>query len=158
MDALRQYLLSVIAAAIVSSCIMSLVGKSLTVSHLIRLLCGIFVTLTVLKPVTQLRMPSADQMFRNVADDAQLHIQKGIEEAVNEQKKIITQHTEAYVLEKASAYNCDLEVYILLSEEAPYEPIGIRLSGAVSPYAKRQISNWLVESMNIPMEAQEWSG
>ena len=158
MDALRQYLLSVIAAAIISGCIMSLVGKNLSVNHLIRLLCGIFVTVTILKPVTQFRIPSADELFQNVTDDAQVHIQNGIDEAAREQKRIITQHTEAYILEKASAYNCDLKVCILLSEEAPYEPIGIRLSGAVSPYAKRLLSNWLRESLNIPTEAQEWSG
>ena len=66
--------------------------------------------------------------------------------------------TESYILEKAKALNCDLQVEVILSSDATPVPEQVRISGSISPYAKQAISTMLTEDLGIDREAQIWTG
>ena len=54
MDSIRQYLLSITAAAVICAIINALSGKKGTTSAVVKLLSGLFLTLSVISPLLNL--------------------------------------------------------------------------------------------------------
>ena len=158
MDSIKEYLLSVTAAAIVCSCIAVLFSKKGTASTLIKLLCGVFLSLAVLKPVVNISLPDLASLGGFASDDAQAAIAAGQLMAAEAEAAIIKEQAEAYIQDKASDLECEVDVTVILSKEAPYIPCEVEIRGAVSPYAKAQLSAWIEDTFDIPGEDQKWTG
>ena len=74
--------------------------------------------------------------------------------AADAKADIITAQVEAYILDKAALYQAPVTVDVTLDEEGT--PVSVRLSGAVSPYAKTRLSEMMETDLGIKKEAQQW--
>ena len=77
----------------------------------------------------------------------------GEEAASNNMAQVIKANTEAYILDKAAAMEVELNVEIILDGLIPDKAV---LCGAVSPYARSTLSQWITQQLGIPGEAQSW--
>ena len=157
MESFKAYIMSVCAAAIISACANALL-KSKSNAKLIRLICCIFVMITVIKPIASVKFPDLEKIISARSYDSSDHISAGISQAAALQKEVILQRVEEYILDKAEQLECDLVVSVFLRDEAPYEPVGVKIQGEISPYAKSILSSSLYQDLGIAREDQQWIG
>lgn len=153
---MREYLLSVTCAAILGSIISGFFDRKGSISTLIKVLCGVFVTLAVIRPAIQLDIPDINSYLSDLSQDYSTAAQQGVSDAAQAHCTVIQQQAEAYVYDKAAQLECDISVSITLHTEAPYQPVSARITGAVSPYAKNVLTAIMTEDLGIPKEEQQW--
>ena len=156
MDALGPYLLRVTAAAILCAILKSLLGKEGTPAAMGKLLCGVFLAVTVLHPLTALRMGSLQVFSQDIAWKASQAVAQGESDAAQALRAGIKQRVEAYILDKAASLGAELTVEVTLTLDTPPAPGGARLEGKVSPYARTQLAELMTKELGIPKEAQQW--
>ena len=152
-----SYLMRLTGAALVCGVINKLMGEKGMLSSLVKLLTGVFMLLTVISPLLDIRLESFDSL-ENMKLDAQHAAAMGQIDAKNEMADIISRQTEAYILDKAENLGANIKVKIMLTEDMPPVPCGAELTGRISPYGKKVLSEFMEAELNIPMEAQKWSG
>jgi hypothetical protein len=157
MEQVRTYLLSVIAAAVICSLVTAIPGKSGSISSVLKLMTGIFMAVTVLSPLVPFQLPNIQSYMDTFHADAITAVSAGQHMADSDMRQIIKSRVEAYILDKAAAYGVDLTVEVSLTDDEVPVPCGVKLSGAVSPYAKLTLSNMLVEDLGIRKEEQIWT-
>lgn len=157
MDTLRQYMISIIVAAIICGCICAIPQKGLN-KELLKQLCGIFMVLTMIRPVLGWELADfSDFIFLDQTD--MLHAaDKGEIEAYEDYIHIIKQETEAYILDKATALNASIDAQVTLESGKIPIPISVHLRGEISPYAKQQLERIIETDLNITKENQRWTG
>ena len=158
MDSVRSYLLSVTTAAIICGIIMGIFGKKGTIGVVVKLLCGMFLAVTVISPVLELNLNELDLYLSDLQTVSDSAVQTGVHSARESLCLGIKEQTEAYILDKALGWNTDLEVEIVLSDEALPIPIEVRLYGDVSPYTRNFLTRMIESDLGIPREAQIWIG
>ena len=155
MGAVKEYLISITAAAIISGIVTGLTKKSGSISAIIRLLSGLFMAVTILYPFIDLRLDEFQFYLDQMSLDAGSAADFGKDAAETEIKQIITERSRAYILEKANALGADLEIEVFLQDRIP---ASVQISGAVSPYAKLQLSQYITANLGISPEDQLWIG
>lgn len=156
MAALCQYVFSVTAAAIICGIVMSITQKS-SIQPILKLVCGMFLAFTVVKPVTQIDLAELMEVSLPYSQDAVQAADLGENSSQEAMAAIIKDETEAYILDKAAALNVSLKVEVTVDGDPPV-PTAVRLSGEVSPYAKQQLEQILYEDLGISKENQQWTG
>lgn len=156
MQGISAYLLQVTVAAVICGVFKSLLGKKGGAAGLVRLLCSVFMTVTVLSPVTKLNVTDWFINFTEYGTLAQAVVENAELTAERELASSIKQRTEAYILDKANSFGLTVTVEVTVTTGAVPVPSGVRITGAVAPYAKARLSSWLQEEMGIPLEDQEW--
>lgn len=155
MDTLKEYLLSVTAGAIVCALVQRLLAGKGSAEAIGKVLAGIFMALTVLGPIAQIRLPDfAELSFAQQAQDA---VRDGEETARKALAESISDRVESYILDKAAGMNVRLTVEVELSEDAIPVPVKVRLQGSVSPYAKQKLQAMIREDLGIDKENQIWT-
>lgn len=155
MDAIKDYLISITAAAIITGIVTGITKKSGSISAMIRLLSGLFMAVTILYPVVDIQFSSLRPYLDQMSIDGDYAADLGKKAAEEEMKQFITERSCAYILDKAAAFGADLEVEVYLQD---FVPCGVQISGAVSPYAKQQISQYISSNLGISLEEQRWIG
>jgi hypothetical protein len=155
MDRIREYLLSVTAAALLCGILRQLAGEKGSTAALIRLLCGIFLSLTVVSPLAKLRLGELPFDPREVLADARESAEEGADYARSAMARHIKEQTEAYILDKAAAYDAEITVEVAVEGDPPV-PVACTLRGRASVYAKRQLSAILQQELGIREEDQYW--
>ena len=158
MEQIRQYILSVTASAVLCGIISGLLGKKGTTAAIGRLLCGIFLAITVLKPLMTLSISEITSFTDSYTADARAAAESGEELANDAMGDIIMQQTQAYILDKADALGVSVSVEVQLSKDTPPIPESVTISGSISPYQRKQLSSLLEEDLGIPEENQVWIG
>lgn len=153
MDAIKGYLLSITAAALVCGIVISLTGKKGSISKLMKLLCGLFLAATVIKPVVDVRIENIYDFTENLSAQGEMAVAQGENVAAEEMKRIIKQKTETYILDKANALGAEITVQVVLED---YIPAGVTIMGDVSPFVKSNLSASITQELNIPPEEQIW--
>lgn len=124
---------------------------------LIKLVAGLFLAFTLIKPLVSLDLSgiiSLTDKYQDIASDA---VQMGESQTRNALSKFIKQRTEAYILDKAQALNTVLEVEVTLSDDDIPVPVAVNVKGKVSPYAKGQLQSMITEDIGIEKEKQTWT-
>lgn len=155
MDAIRNYLISITAAAMIAGIVTGITKKSGSISSIIRLLAGLFMTVTILHPILDIRISKLQIYLEQLSFDADHAADIGKKAAEDEIKQRIAEKACAYILEKANDLGADLQVKVMLHDLAP---CAVRISGPVSPYAKQQLSNYITTNLGISLEDQQWTG
>lgn len=155
MGAIKEYLMSVTSAAIICGVITGLTKKSGSISAMLKMLAGLFMTMTVLSPVMNLPLLDFPIYLDHLSDDAQSAAIIGEEIANDEMQQIIMEHTQAYILKKAKALGADIEVVVYLQDLIPS---GVRIIGQTAPYTKKQLSQYISDNLGISLEDQLWIG
>lgn len=157
MEALRQYVISVTAAAIICSMLTAVLKKG-AMQTFVKLLCGFFLAFTFLNPIGKLELETLPMNIKfddSLAADAAL---EGERYARNSMAEIIKGETEAYILDKAAELDLSLEVEVFLSGDEIPIPESVRLTGQASETARRQMENYLEKELGIAKENQKWTG
>ena len=156
MIAVREYLLSVTSGAILCGILSSLTGENRTLSGLYKLISGIFLSLLVIAPLTQVNIRD----FTHIADDlimeGEYFTEEGQEHYDYALRQIITEETRAYIMDKARSYGAEIQVKITLSRDDPPVPEGCTIQGQISPYVKQQLKKILITDLGIPEENHLW--
>lgn len=156
MDGLRQYIISVTAAAILCGIIKGMSEKT-SCGKIVKLICGLFLGFTVIKPITQIDLAQLTEVSVPFADEAVQAAALGENLSQEAMADIIKQESETYILDKATALNVSLEVSVTVEGDPPV-PVAALCSGEVSPYAKQQLEKILWEDLGISKEHLEWTG
>lgn len=156
MDGIRQYLLSITAAAIICSILMSFLGKKGMYSSVIRMLCGLFMAFTMISPVMRIRLKDFERYFGELHFEANSAVSWGIQTAEEATAEFIKDKTETYILDKASSMGLSIKAEVRLEEERDRTPCSVLIEGKVAPYAKMQLQTWLKEELGVPEENQIW--
>ena len=157
MDSIKDYLLSIIVAAVISGIATSVVGKKWTVGSVIKLLTGLFLIITVISPWTKLNISELTAYFSDYSSQAEDMAAQGQTVAQSEIAAIIKEQVEAYILDKASLLGLDVAVQVTLSETDPPTPESVTIQGAVAPYAKTRLEQILDTDLGIAKENQHWT-
>lgn len=155
MEAVRQYIISVTAAAILCGILTAMVGGK-QIKRVWKLIVGIFLTLTAVKPLADIDLESVPTLAETYSLQAEAAVLEG-ETMLNSQRQgIIKSRLEAYILDKAKAIGVTLTVDVSLDDKSL--PVSVRLSGDVSPGAKSRLQSIIAADLGIPKEAQIWVG
>lgn len=140
------------------SIICSFTGEKDSVGILIRMVCGLFLAVVTIRPVANLNYGWLEGFADGFDEMANHATAAGISMADDARREIITEETEAYILDIASSYGLQLQVRITLSEGDLPVPEAVCISGIASPTQKAQLQNAIANDLNIPKERQLWTG
>lgn len=158
MTALRQYIIAVTAAAMICGIIKSTSKENNASATILRLIAGIFMTVTVLSPVVRLDLRGLPDLGEDFMEQAMAAVALGEEVTADEINTIITEQTQAYILDKAESFGARLEVEVQIARDGTYRPKAVTLRGSVSPYAKSRLQQIIEEDLQISKEDQQWIG
>ena len=149
-------MIRLICAAILCGIATTLVTGKTTNTKLIRLLCGIYMTVCVIAPVAQIKIADFSAYLHQFDISADAAIQRGQEIADIQTAAIIKSNTETYILDKASSMGLSIDVEVTLSDSVPLVPYEASLTGTVAPIHKRQLQDWIENELGIEKEHQKW--
>lgn len=152
MDAIGQYIYRVCGAALISAVIRHLTKES----GVCQMIAGLFLALTVLAPFADLRLGDFEKLLPDIDNGAQIAVENGKADYEKELVRCISDRVEAYILDKGQDLGLSLTVEIELSDDAMPKPVGVRLRGEASPYAKRRMQQILADELGIAKENQLW--
>lgn len=155
MEEIRKYLLSVVVAAVCCGIISSLTKKGS--SHgILKLLTGIFLTFTLIRPLARLELKDVTSFLPTFSHKAEEAAADGKIFAWEAAASIIKEESEAYILDKAEALNVSITAEVTLDESDIPAPASVRLCGNVSPYIRQRLQSIIAQDLGIPQEDQIW--
>ena len=125
---------------------------------MLRFIGGLFLTFTVIAPVADMDFDIMFDVPLDYVQQANDIAADGQQITLSQQREIIKQQCEAYILDKAFAYQLQPEIEVTLSDDDLPIPTHVRLSGTASPYAKKVLQEWIEDEMGISKENQLWIG
>ena len=154
-DSLRQYILSAAAGALICGIVTAFCQKSAYKKH-ITMLCGLFMTFTLLRPLIGIKipeLPDLNEYFRQ----AESAVEEGKRISLSAQKTIISQECETYILDKAKELQVDLAVSVTVDERGG-EPVPVfaEITGAIQSETQYQLSTVIESDLGIQRENQLW--
>ena len=156
MQAIRSYLLSVIAAAFFCSLILAMLPKG-GVRRAAVLVSAIVMALVTLSPVSRLDYEDLARSIAAVRLQTQA-AQTGVEVRNAELvETIIRQQCEAYILDKAADLGASIEAEVTIRDQGsgPY-PYRVTLCGEISGNERRILTQMITNDLAIPPERQVW--
>lgn len=158
MNKISQYLLSVIAAAMICGLVNSLMEKNKTMSSVSKFLTGLVLLVTVLRPLIHLNVTNIFAYSQSIHAEAQEMIVNAQSASAAQLSDLVKSKTEQYILEKASSLGANVTVCVELDANKHNIPVAVKISGVVSPYTKAQLAQKIANDLGIPREAQIWTG
>lgn len=155
METIREIIISVTAVALICGIVTKLIHKGL-LGSVMKLLAGIFMALSVVSPLLDLRLGDLKDFTLDIQTNAAQIAAEGENSARLEIAAIISEQSAAYILDKAESLGVELTVQVTVSHEDWPVPSGVRLEGSVSPYAKAVLSEYISETLGIEREEQQW--
>ena len=156
MQSIKEYLLGVIGAAILCCIVTQFAGKEGILRITLKLLTGVFMLIVLVAPVTDIRIRPMN-IFSDITADADQITSTAANSSRESVAGIIKEQTQAYILDKANTCGVTLSVEVTVSEGEIPEPVSVTLSGKVSPYNKKILTQTIENDLGIPSEAQIWN-
>lgn len=153
---MKDYILCIIAAAILCALVKSFTERHTAINTVIKSICGIFLTLTILSPVVSFKFSAVTDYLNMYSLDADAVATAGISLTNASLHSSIKQQTESYILDKAASLNTALSVEVTLSDDEIPFPCGVCIEGSISPYAKSKLMKLIADDLGIPKEKQTW--
>lgn len=152
---MKGYFLSVICGAVLCAIVSSLMEKKGASGTVLKLICGVFLTFTVIQPITKVKLDDFAFYTSELTEDARYTSAIGEEQAKSAISAIIKQETEAYILDKASALHGIISVDVTV--DGSMLPQSVTITGQLSPYAKLKLSEIMEVDLGIAKENQVWN-
>ncbi len=156
MESVREYLIAITCSALLSGILCTLVDEKKGTGAMVKLLCGVFMSLTMISPLSQIRLREVDFGKWDIRQEGEIASEVGMEYARQAKMQIIKSRTEAYILDKASLFDLDLSVDVQVAGEDTPIPETVILRGRVSPYVKSRLAHMIESELSIPKENQRW--
>ena len=157
MDAVRQYIVSVTAAALIGGIAAGLVPKG-TARELVRLLCGMLLAVAVIRPLTGGNLGDLMDFSFLSTQEAEATAALGESMAKQSMAQIIKEETEAYILDKAAALKAEVRVEVTVSDSGTPVLTAEVFRGEVPADVRRQLETILQTELGIARENQIWIG
>lgn len=157
MQDIHEYLIGVVAAALLCGAATTLVGSKNTMGVVVKLMAGLLMLLAVIRPWVQVSLNGISGWNSDLTAEGMGIVSSGEKMAEEAYRASIKQQLEAYILDEAKALDCALTVEVILSDEQIPVPIRATLSGDISPYARQTITTLLTEKLGIQREDQIWT-
>ena len=154
--ALKEYVFRIIIAALICSVVKNFSGSSSSLNSIIKTLCSLLLTITILSPIVKLDYSNMINSFLVFSEDTRQVVTTGTNYSINALNDSIKEKAEAYILDKASLYNAELSVEVKLSDEDLPVPYTVTLKGQISPSAKSKLIKIISDDLGIPKENQTW--
>ena len=148
-----RYVLSLIGAALIAGILQSFVKEG-SCASVLKILCGLFLMVTALKPLKDLQIPTLEDWTASWNAEAEAAVREGEERYAGEYGAVIRQRLEAYILDKAAALGADVSARFTLDEQDL--PRTVTLTGSCTPAQKQALARVLAEDLGIPEERQIW--
>lgn len=157
MSALRHYLMSVCAAALFASFILTIVPEG-RIRHIVKLGGALVVIVSVISPLSRLDIEQIAKSMAVIRMDAE-QMQTGIEVKNREiLSQLIKEQSEEYILDKAEEMDLCLSVEIEMREEGDYPyPVSVLVVGTVSEADQAYLKKIIEQDIGIPVDRQEWN-
>ena len=152
----HEYLLRIISAAFLCAVVKSFGAKSSVSVTMIKTLCGVFLTITILSPIMHVDLSSFTNYVQSFSYESEDVVYTGSQLYSESLRSSIKQQAEAYILDKAASIKADLSVEVILSNDDPPTPLSVVLDGQVSPYAKSKLTKIISDDLGISKENQTW--
>ena len=157
MDAVRRYLFSLCAAALLCSLVRALVPKG-RMKSICSLLCGVFLAMTALSGLAGWQLTDvAEELtkMRIAAEEARTGVEIGNREALS---AIIKSKTEAYIWDKAQELDLSVSIEVMVEADGSYPyPSGVQITGAFTPQQRKALEAYIEENLAIGKERQIWT-
>jgi len=134
----------------------SLIGEKSSFARLHRMLCGLFLSILVIAPVTKVNIGDISWFAQDILQEGEQAARDGEISYEQTLRQIITDETRAYIMDKARSYGAEIQVEVTLSRGDPPVPESCTISGDLSPYVKQQLKKMLIADLDIPEENQIW--
>lgn len=157
MEGVREYLLSVTAAAMLCGIVSALTGEKGSQAGLVKLICGLFLCFTVVAPFAKIRIEDFSDFASDILTEGEQAAQEGENYSAQALRQIISDETRAYIMDKAGTYGAEIQVDVALSNDDPPMPEACTISGNLSPYVRQQLQKMLINDLGIPEENQTWT-
>lgn len=144
------------AAAILCALVKGFTDRSGAINSVIKTICGVFLTLTILSPIASFEFSSVTDYLNMYALDADAAVEAGTSLTSSSLYSSIKAQTETYILDKAASMNAELSVEVTLSDDEMPIPCAVCLEGSISPYAKSKLMKLIADDLGIPKEQQTW--
>ena len=155
MESIRQYLLSVTAAALIAGIAVKLLRNGL-VGGAVKLMAGIFLALAVVSPLVRIRLEGFNELRLDIQTEAAEVTAVGEKSARDAMAQIISEQAAAYILDKAETLGVEVTVEVTVSQEGYPVPQQIWLTGKAAPYAKAVLSEYISDNLGVGAEEQIW--
>ena len=156
MENIGRYLISVTAAGVICGILMSFPEKNSAFHRILGILCGVFMSVTLLSPVMRLELGDAENFIQRIRQESDFAVEAGKSYREAAMAAIIKPRLEAYIQDKASSMGLSLDVQVTLTDEEIPQPGSVLLIGAAAPYPRAQLGQWIRQTMGIGEEAQFW--
>ena len=151
-----KYLLSLVTAAILCGIATSLLGNKGALGTAVKLLAGIYMTLSIVAPWGQLRLGELSELKDQITADGERITVSGQNAAREAMAESIIASTRTYILDKAETFGAELTVEVMLDDSPIPVPNGVRIRGNISPYNREKLGSIIERDLGIPTEAQIW--
>lgn len=155
---IREYLIGVTAAALICGIVKTFLPDKGGTGTVVKTLLAVAMLLVVVKPLTGMRTEGLFDWTEDISADAQGIVSDAEFVSKEAMRSRIKEQTQAYILAKAQSLGTQLEVSVVLSDDMLAQPVGVRITGAVSPYAKQVLMQAITDDLGIDREAQQWIG
>ena len=157
MEKIREYLIGVVVAALLCGIFTSLAGTKGTIGASVKLMASILMLLSVIRPWTNISLNGFLHFGDGFTQEATDYVASGQCMALESYRQSIISQTQAYILDEAKALGCNIQVEVFLTEDNPPVPMRVQVTGEVSPYARRTLTNFIAERLGIGQEDQIWT-
>ena len=152
----RQYILTIVAAAVLIAIITRLTAN-FKIYRLIKMLAGVAFVFTLLSPFCNLKAITYAPYLSNVNDIVGDAVTVGENIYRDNLIPIITDQCETYILDRASQLDAIVTVRVQCDASEIPRPNYIEIAGNISPYARKQLKTIIETDLGIPEENQVWT-
>lgn len=154
---MRTYLLSAVASAFLVS-LLSAFPQRKSIRRIVTLCGGIFLLLTLVRPLLQLRFGDLEDYFSQFQPEEAV-IDGAVAEGEKESARLITERTREYILDKAGTLGAAISVEVTLRTlTGAYQyPYSVTITGDWTEEQRRALTEYMAGTLGIPEERQLWN-
>lgn len=155
MGALKEWLLSVTAAAILCALAQGLIPPG-PVRRVGRLTAGLVMATALLAPLASLRGIEPEQWLESW--QPQEEVQELEQQRDETMKTIIEEECSAYIVDKAAQLGADCQVQVVCAPEGEgvFLPWQVTVTGDLSSSQRDQLAAQIQEELGVPSERQQY--
>ena len=157
MSSFSEWMFCFLTCSLISSILLRLLPKGIF-QEIMKLLCGIFLTVSLLHPISKINLPDllSNILFSgNSEPEAAITMGKDFSETLLAQR--IKDATAEYILDKAASLGTDISAEVILSQEDIPIPVSAILTGDMEPAAKSRLEQYICAELGIAKEDIQWT-
>lgn len=158
MENIRQYLLRMICAALLIAVVTAFFDKKSSSGAVMRIISTSFILIAAISPFVHFDFHGLREYWDSISMTAEINSLTGQQVKKDASGEIIKQEIASYILDKAVQYHADLQVNVILADDALQSPQYIEIEGNISPYGKAQLQTMISNNLGVPKENQRWIG